>query len=102
MGTIDYLAGEDSVVSYRLGKTLEELGAAARSMRLLADTLQQQPESVIFGKKKMGGSEMKNSLFSATVKTGLGICLLLLVGCSSSPTARHYVLSPLTGGGKVH
>ena len=39
--------------------------------------------------------------FSATVKTGLGICLLLLVGCSSSPTTRHYVLSPLTGGGKV-
>ena len=55
MDTIDYLAGEDSVVSYRLGKTLEELGAAARSMRLLADTLQQQPESVIFGKKNMGG-----------------------------------------------
>ncbi len=55
LDTIDYLAGEDSVVSYRLGKTLEELGAAARSMRLLADTLQQQPESVIFGKKNMGG-----------------------------------------------
>jgi hypothetical protein len=44
---------------------------------------------------------MNNSLFSATVKTGLGICLLLLVGCASSPTTRHYVLSPLTGEGKV-
>ena len=55
MGTIDYLAGEDSVVSYRLGKTLEELSAAARAMRLLADTLQQQPDAIIFGKKNMGG-----------------------------------------------
>ncbi len=55
MGTIDELAGEDSIVSYRLGKTLEELGAAARSLRLLADTLNHQPESVIFGKKNPGG-----------------------------------------------
>ena len=57
MGTIDDLAGEDSVVSYRLGKTLEELSAAARAMRLLADTLQQQPESVIFGKQKTTGGK---------------------------------------------
>jgi paraquat-inducible protein B len=55
MGTIDELAGEDSIVSYRLGKTLEELGSAARSLRLLADTLNHQPESVIFGKKNPGG-----------------------------------------------
>jgi paraquat-inducible protein B len=53
--TIDYLAGEDSVVSYRLDKTLEELSAAARSLRLLADTLQQQPDAIIFGKKNTGG-----------------------------------------------
>ena len=55
MGTIDDLAGEDSIVSYRLGRTLEELGAAARSLRLLADTLNHEPESLIFGKKKLGG-----------------------------------------------
>ena len=55
MGTIDDLAGEDSIVSYRLGKTLDEMSAAARSLRLLADTLNHQPESIIFGKKPMGG-----------------------------------------------
>ena len=55
MGTIDELAGEDSIVSYRLGKTLEELSSAARSLRLLADTLQHQPDAVIFGKKNTGG-----------------------------------------------
>ena len=55
MGTIDELAGEDSIVSYRLGKTLEELSAAARSLRLLADTLQHQPDAIIFGKKNTGG-----------------------------------------------
>ncbi len=56
MGTIDDLAGEDSIVSYRLGRTLEELSAAARAMRQLADTLNHQPESIIFGKKTTGGT----------------------------------------------
>ena len=55
MGTINDMAGEDSIVSYRLGKTLEEISSAARSLRLLADTLNHQPESVIFGKKNLGG-----------------------------------------------
>ncbi len=55
MGNIDDLAGEDSIVSYRLGRTLDELGAAARSLRLLADSLNHEPESLIFGKKKLGG-----------------------------------------------
>ena len=41
---------------------------------------------------------MKSALFSVTIKAGLGICLLLLVGCASSPPTRHYVLSPLTEG----
>ena len=55
MGTIEDLAGEDSMVSYRLEKTLEELGSAARSLQHLADTLQQQPDAIIFGKKNAGG-----------------------------------------------
>jgi paraquat-inducible protein B len=55
MGTIDELAGEDSITSYRLGKTLEELSSAARAMRHLADTIQHQPDALIFGKKNTGG-----------------------------------------------
>jgi paraquat-inducible protein B len=55
MGTIEDLTGEDSPVSYRLGKALEELTSAARSLRLLADTIQHQPNAVVFGKKKTGG-----------------------------------------------
>jgi paraquat-inducible protein B len=55
MGTIEDLAGEDSMVSYRLEKTLEELGSAARALKLLADTLQHQPDAIIFGKKNTGG-----------------------------------------------
>jgi len=55
IGTIEDAAGEDSVVSYRFGKTLEELSSAARSLRLLADTIQHQPDAVIFGKKNTGG-----------------------------------------------
>jgi uncharacterized lipoprotein YmbA len=40
---------------------------------------------------------MKRSL----VKAGLGTCLLLLVGCASSPPSHHYVLSPLIGATKT-
>ena len=46
---------EDVSIPHRLDKTLNELGSAARSLRLLADTLQQQPDAIIFGKKETGG-----------------------------------------------
>ncbi|HME44696.1 MAG TPA: MlaD family protein [Syntrophorhabdales bacterium] len=51
VSNIQGMTGEDSVFSYNLVKTLDELRAAARSMRLMTDTFQHQPEAVIFGKK---------------------------------------------------
>jgi len=54
-GAIENTAGEDSVVVHRLNKTLDEMERAARSLRLLADTVEQQPESLIFGKKNVKG-----------------------------------------------
>jgi len=41
---------EDSTLSYEITETLEELQKGARSIRLLADGLKRQPESVIWGK----------------------------------------------------
>jgi uncharacterized protein len=41
---------------------------------------------------------MKDSVVSIALKTSLGICLLLLVGCATSPPSRYYVLSPLAEG----
>jgi len=41
---------EDSTIYYELAETLEELQKGARSIRLLADGLKRQPESVIWGK----------------------------------------------------
>ena len=41
---------EDSTLSYEIAETLEELQKGARSIRLLADGLKRQPESVIWGK----------------------------------------------------
>ena len=52
---IEDLTGEDSTVYYSLEKTLNELSLAARSVRLLADTIQHQPNAVIFGSKNTGG-----------------------------------------------
>ena len=44
------MAGE-SPMGYRLMKALEEFEAAARSVKTLADTLDQNPEMLIYGKK---------------------------------------------------
>ena len=41
----------DSPMGYRLMKALEEFEAAARSVRALADTLDQHPEVLLYGKK---------------------------------------------------
>jgi paraquat-inducible protein B len=51
--SVEKSAGDDSVLYYELNKTLEELSGAARSIRLLADYLNQHPESLLRGK---GGS----------------------------------------------
>ncbi|MEJ2671754.1 MAG: MlaD family protein [Deltaproteobacteria bacterium] len=46
---------QDSPLMVDLQNTLHELSAMSRSIRQLADYLDQQPQSLIFGKKKPGG-----------------------------------------------
>ncbi|MEX2353807.1 MAG: hypothetical protein WD709_06430, partial [Gammaproteobacteria bacterium] len=41
---------EDSPQMYNLNTALEEISAAARAMRILADTLERNPESLLRGK----------------------------------------------------
>jgi paraquat-inducible protein B len=50
----DVLA-EDSPLVYEFDNTLKEVGAAARSIRLLADYLKRHPEALIKGKGRPGG-----------------------------------------------
>lgn len=47
---IEGTVGEDSTVVYELNKTLEDISALARSIRVLSDYLERKPESVIRGK----------------------------------------------------
>jgi len=42
---------DDSDIAYRLGMTLKEIEAAARAVRMLADQLEEQPESLLRGKQ---------------------------------------------------
>jgi paraquat-inducible protein B len=42
--------GEDSTLVYQLNKSLEEVKALTRSVRVLADYLERHPESVLWGK----------------------------------------------------
>jgi len=51
---IENMTGEGSPLTYTLTKTLKELELTARSLRILTENLDRQPQSVIFGKKKIG------------------------------------------------
>jgi len=48
-------AGEDSALIHELTGALAELSAASRSIRILAETLESQPESLLRGKGSSGG-----------------------------------------------
>ena len=50
MEKIEGTVGEDSPMVYELNRTLEEIQALARSIRVLADYLERRPESLIRGK----------------------------------------------------
>lgn len=52
--SVEKSAGDDSTLYFELNKTMNELSGAARSIRLLADYLNQHPESLLRGK---GGSK---------------------------------------------
>ncbi len=51
MANAEGIMAGDSPMGYRLIKALEEFEAAARSVRSLADSLDQHPEMLIYGKK---------------------------------------------------
>ena len=52
---IEGVAGEDSMLAYELTNALKELSSAARSIRILADYLEQNPDALIRGKGSPGG-----------------------------------------------
>ncbi len=51
LGAVNGMSGGDSEIFSGLHQTLKEVKAAARAVRDLADTLEQQPQSPLFGKK---------------------------------------------------
>lgn len=50
LAALEDVTGEDSPLYVELSNTLEELSGASRSMRILADYLQRNPDAIIFGK----------------------------------------------------
>lgn len=48
------LTGEESPTVQRLNTALQEISRAARALRLLAETLEQQPEALVQGKRLQG------------------------------------------------
>ena len=53
--TLENGMGEDSAVVYELRNALKELSSASRSIRVLADYLEQHPDALIRGKSSLGG-----------------------------------------------
>lgn len=51
LAQIDRLTAQNSPTQYQLNEMLEEITAASRSVRSLAETLQRQPQSLLRGKK---------------------------------------------------
>jgi paraquat-inducible protein B len=51
-GNAAFLTSEDSPLLYRLDSTAASVNAAAEQMRRLTETLEHQPESIIFGKNQ--------------------------------------------------
>jgi len=57
LASLEKTVAAGSPLHYQLIATLQELEAAARSLRLLSDSLSRQPEQLLFGKPAEGGSE---------------------------------------------
>jgi paraquat-inducible protein B len=57
LASLEATVAAGSPLHYQLIATLQELEAAARSLRLLSDSLSRQPEQLLFGKPAEGGSE---------------------------------------------
>jgi len=53
---VDGVLAERSGLGYQLGQAIQQLTAAARSVRVLADYLEQHPEALISGKGGAGGN----------------------------------------------
>lgn len=55
--SIDTTFAEDSPLVYQLNRTLKDVSRSADALRDLSDTLEQQPESLLRGKKILGGDK---------------------------------------------
>jgi len=55
LASVQGVIDDDSPLAYELNKTLKDLSAAARSLRMLTDYLGRQPESLIQGKGRQKG-----------------------------------------------
>ena len=56
LATYDNLVGEQSELRYKVNNSLDEISAAARSLRALTDYLKQHPDSLLRGKSGTGGN----------------------------------------------
>jgi paraquat-inducible protein B len=53
LANVDYLLSDDSAVVFEVSRAAQELAAAGRALRSLAETLETQPESIFKGKSPL-------------------------------------------------
>jgi paraquat-inducible protein B len=54
LASADGFLAEETPLGHQLGETLVELAEAARALRVLADALEREPSSLVFGKRPAG------------------------------------------------
>ena len=54
MNSLEGMTGEDAEIRYRLSETLREVALAARSLRSLADFLEENPDALLRGRRAIG------------------------------------------------
>ena len=56
-GGMSAMSGEDSLTATRLNAVLKETSAAARALRVLAEAIETQPESLLSGRRTEGSAQ---------------------------------------------
>ena len=96
MTNIRGITDPDSATFYELSRSLREVSAAARSLRLLSNYVERNPRALIFGKPEMREGTMKRWIKSV-MKVGLiGLSLAACGTFSPRPDpSRFFTLSSL-------
>ena len=94
------ILSSDAPLQQDVRKALQQMTRAAASLQLMADYIEQHPESIIRGRDQrptMKNKKNRSLQHSKVAKWLLGsgvLTAIAMTACSSSPTPNYYTLTP--------